>query len=330
MTTPMTPDGQNVQWKSSWRDANLKWICGFANAQGGILEIGRNDCGEVVGVGNVHRLCEKIPGKVRSLLGILVEVNVRSECGLEYLQIVVEPQSRPISYLGKFHYRTGTTKQVLEGAAATRLLEPENRQKTTRKQPEGVGSGQSLADRIVTFLRENPSAGRRRIVESLEGTTEGSVRYQLDKLKESNRLRRVGPDRGGRWMVLDGDGAVGGSESKARAGGRRDPGDGALFQNRQKTARNGGQPPENHQKPAGTPRKQPESLPLPDRILAVLRQHPSTSRRELAAALGTTQSTVRYRLDKLRAAGRIERVGPDKGGRWKVLPVPHTEADPSR
>jgi len=129
--------------------------------------------------------------------------------------------------------------------------------------------------------------------------------------------------------VLDGDDPAGGSESKARSERRRDPGAGALHNNRQKTARNGGQPPENHQKPPGTPRKRPEPLPLPDRILAVLRQNPSTSRRELAAALDTTQSTVRYRLDKLRAAGRIERVGPDKGGHWKVLDVRHTEAGPS-
>lgn len=131
-------------------------------------------------------------------------------------------------------------------------------------------------------------------------------------------------------MVLDGDGAAGGSVSKARSGRRRDLGDGALHHNRQKTARNGGRLPENHQKPTGTPRRLPESLPLPDRILAVLRRNPSTSRRKLAAALDTTQSTVRYHLDKLRAAGRIERVGPDKGGHWKVLDVRHTEAGPSR
>ena len=25
---------QNIEWKESWRDEYLKWICGFANAQG--------------------------------------------------------------------------------------------------------------------------------------------------------------------------------------------------------------------------------------------------------------------------------------------------------
>ncbi len=72
-----------------------------------------------------------------------------------------------------------------------------NHQKTTRKPPERKGDRQNLANRILTFLREHPSASRRDIVGALEGTTEGSVRYQLEKLKELGKLRRVGPDRGG-------------------------------------------------------------------------------------------------------------------------------------
>ena len=34
-------ESQNVEWKRSWCDEYLKWTCGFANAQGGVLEIGR-------------------------------------------------------------------------------------------------------------------------------------------------------------------------------------------------------------------------------------------------------------------------------------------------
>ncbi len=41
----MRSEDQNTEWKTSWRDDYLKWICGFANAQGGVLEIGRNDKG---------------------------------------------------------------------------------------------------------------------------------------------------------------------------------------------------------------------------------------------------------------------------------------------
>jgi ATP-dependent DNA helicase RecG len=38
-------ESQQTEWKVSWRDEYLKWICGFANAQGDILDIGRNDKG---------------------------------------------------------------------------------------------------------------------------------------------------------------------------------------------------------------------------------------------------------------------------------------------
>jgi len=82
-------------------------------------------------------------------------------------------------------------------AVARGTVAPRTTQETARKQPERRNLSRGLADRILAFLRENPSASRRKIAEALAGTTEGSVRYQLDKLKESNRLRRVGPDRGG-------------------------------------------------------------------------------------------------------------------------------------
>ena len=48
----MTNESQNIEYKESWRDEYLKWICGFANAQGGSIFIGVNDKKEVVGVEN--------------------------------------------------------------------------------------------------------------------------------------------------------------------------------------------------------------------------------------------------------------------------------------
>ena len=47
----MNTENQNIEFKESWRDEYLKWICGFANAQGGKLYIGIDDNGKVVGVG---------------------------------------------------------------------------------------------------------------------------------------------------------------------------------------------------------------------------------------------------------------------------------------
>ena len=49
---------QNIEYKESWRNEYLKWICGFANAQGGRIYIGVDDNHEVVGVDDSKRLME--------------------------------------------------------------------------------------------------------------------------------------------------------------------------------------------------------------------------------------------------------------------------------
>ncbi|MBQ8477072.1 MAG: ATP-binding protein [Succinivibrio sp.] len=45
-----TSENQNVEFKEVWKDEYLKWISGFANAQGGKIYIGCDDNGNVVGI----------------------------------------------------------------------------------------------------------------------------------------------------------------------------------------------------------------------------------------------------------------------------------------
>ena len=115
-------ESQNIEWKESWRDEYIKWICGFANAAGGTLVIGKNDKGVVTGVGNVKKLLADIPNKVRDILGIIVDVNLKTDKGKDFLEIIVEPYPYPVSYKGEYHYRTGSTKQELKGAALDKFL----------------------------------------------------------------------------------------------------------------------------------------------------------------------------------------------------------------
>jgi len=56
------------------------------------------------------------------------------------------------------------------------------------------------------------------------------------------------------------------------------------------------------------------------KILAILREHPSSSRREIAEQLGDiTEDGVKYHLEKLKGQGTVRRIGPAKGGHWEVL-----------
>ena len=45
---------QNAEYKSSWWDEQLKWMCDFANTKGGTLYIGIDD-GNVCGVQDAKR-----------------------------------------------------------------------------------------------------------------------------------------------------------------------------------------------------------------------------------------------------------------------------------
>lgn len=47
-------ESQNIEYKESWRTEYLKWVCGFANAQGGTIYIGIDDAGKIVGVNDVR------------------------------------------------------------------------------------------------------------------------------------------------------------------------------------------------------------------------------------------------------------------------------------
>ena len=115
-------ENQNIEWKESWRDEYLKWICGFANAQGGKIYIGMDDNGVVIGVSDSKRLLEDIPNKVRDILGIIVDVNLLTENEKDYIEIRINPSSYPVNYKGEYHYRSGSTKQLLRGAVLTEFL----------------------------------------------------------------------------------------------------------------------------------------------------------------------------------------------------------------
>lgn len=99
----MKAESQNIEFKESWRDKYQKWICGFANAQGGVLYVGVKDNGEVCGVQEAKKLMENIPNKVRDMMGILVEVNLKEKDEKQYLEIVTEAYPYPISFRGKYY-----------------------------------------------------------------------------------------------------------------------------------------------------------------------------------------------------------------------------------
>ena len=68
--------------------------------------------------------------------------------------------------------------------------------------------------------------------------------------------------------------------------------------------------------------KRPESDQKSDQmriILELIKSNPSISRTEISEKTGLHDSSVKRRLKTLVDEGLIQRVGPDKGGQWKVI-----------
>jgi ATP-dependent DNA helicase RecG len=181
-------ESQNIEYKSTWRDEYLKWICGFANANGGTIFIGKDDKGNVVGIADAKKLLEEIPNKVRDILGILVDVNVHETKQGDYIEIITAPYPNGVNYKGQYHYRSGSTKQELKGAALDKFI----LQKKGKHWDGVLVPNISVADlrqEIFDFFKKRGISSQRLSTESLTDTKE-QVLENLE-LIEKNFLKRA-------------------------------------------------------------------------------------------------------------------------------------------
>ena len=56
-----------------------------------------------------------------------------------------------------------------------------------------------------------------------------------------------------------------------------------------------------------------------EKIIAIIRNTPHVSARNIAEQLGLTSRAVEKQIAQLKAAGRLKRIGPAKGGYWEVV-----------
>ena len=181
------PEQQNIEYKQSWHDDYLKWVCGFANAQGGVIFIGKDDNGNVVGIDDYKKLMDDIPNKIRNAIGIMVEVNLHEEMGKHFIEIVTHPYSVPISLRGRYYYRSGSTKQELTGASLNEFLLKKSG-KTWDDVLEPRASFDDIDEKTVsTFLKASENAGR---LPENEGLALPELFEKL-RLTENGHLKRA-------------------------------------------------------------------------------------------------------------------------------------------
>ena len=147
---------QNIEWKSSWKDDYLAWICGFANAQGGILLIGVDDEGKPVGLQNVRKLMEDLPNKIRDAMGVIVNINLHQQTGKDCIEIEVPPYPVAISCKGSYYYRSGSTNQKLSGPELESFI-LRRRGINWESSPMPQLKSEDIDDSVVSYFKEKAS-----------------------------------------------------------------------------------------------------------------------------------------------------------------------------
>ena len=74
-------------------------------------------------------------------------------------------------------------------------------QKTIQKTIQKISAKQ---EEILSYLKKKRSVSRKELAENIEGLSESGVKYNLKRLKDLGYIDRVGPDKGGYWVLLDG------------------------------------------------------------------------------------------------------------------------------
>lgn len=187
----MNLEHQCLEWKASWKDDHLREICAFANAQGGTLCIGLDDHGQVTGVPEsaARKLLENLPNKVRDVMGVQVDVNLRKHADLFWVEVVVPAVSSPVSCRGEFYYRSGSVCQQLTGTALTHfLLEKTGAQwdgvPVERVTPEDL-------DSISFEIFQREALKNRRMEPEAFEISRHELLQRLELLDDRNRLNRA-------------------------------------------------------------------------------------------------------------------------------------------
>jgi ATP-dependent DNA helicase RecG len=120
-------------------------------------------------------------------LGILVDINLHETIEGDFIEIVVEAYPYPVNYKGQYHYRSGSTKQELKGAALDKFL-LQKKGKRWDGVPEPKVSVKELKQETFDFFRKRAFKSQR-IEDSLTDTNEHLIENL--QLRENEFLKRA-------------------------------------------------------------------------------------------------------------------------------------------
>jgi ATP-dependent DNA helicase RecG len=175
-------ESQTVEWKESWRDEYIRWVCGFANAQGYFW----ND-GQLPDNWTVAQLLSKHASKPFNPL--IANAFFRAGMieswgrGIEKIKQECEAAGVPVP-----DYRTDASGLMVKFH--------------THVMPSGRMT-EKMTEKIIILLRTDGSLSIAALAEQI-GKSASTVERALRKLREAGAIERIGPDKGGHWVLKEG------------------------------------------------------------------------------------------------------------------------------
>ena len=162
-------ENQNIEFKQSWRDEYLQYICGFANAQvfylAGLIEQWGRGYEKIHDAFVREHLIQPTFEQARG--GILVTIPRE--------KFIAINSGKPVGA----EVSTTQDSQTIETGGQT--------------------GGQTI-EKVFDLIKENPNITRAQISQIL-GISSSAIQKHIDTLKKS-RIRRVGGDFGGHWEIV--------------------------------------------------------------------------------------------------------------------------------
>ena len=73
---------------------------------------------------------------------------------------------------------------------------------TTDSEESGQKNSQTTLEQVYILIKNNPSITRKQLVEAT-GKASSYIQRCINQLKETKRIQRVGPDKGGFWEIIE-------------------------------------------------------------------------------------------------------------------------------
>ena len=213
---PMNAENQNIEYKETWRDEYLKWICGFANAQGGKAKLhephasnarNKNIAFAFYKAGFIEAWGRGISKIVTQFTSAgLKEPKFEDFCG--GVRVTIYRNTDLVAETIEKNDGEVTKRVTVNDGEVTQKVAV-NDGEVTKKVTVNVNEDVEIAQKIAQKNAQKIFACIKRnslitIAEMSKRTrlSVRSVNYYIEQLKQQGLIIRIGPDKGGHWEII--------------------------------------------------------------------------------------------------------------------------------